>query len=267
MTPLRRISTSALARGTEGTHDTCVYLPDPSRSAQVPKDHLGENAKGILSADRCPVYKTLGENILVAFCWSHVRGDFVRVRDGYAELRPWAETRVRRINALFQLNDRRPGALSKRQAFRAQDRLLPEAVEAMAQVRDRATALPLPPHRFDPCIRQDGQVDKYETARFDNVRYSVPRVYAFRTVTIKGYVDRVEIVADGRVITCHDRCDQVDQPGLDPIHYVVTLGRRQAALDHADVYRQWRLPGDFLALCQALETRYGPKALRPNGAA
>ena len=41
--------------------------------------------------------------------------------------------------------------------------------------RDRASALALPPHAFDACIVQAAQVDKYQTVRFDNNRYSVPR--------------------------------------------------------------------------------------------
>jgi len=126
--------------------------------------------------------------------------------------------------------------------------------------RDRAAAMPLPTYPFDPCVRQNAQVDKYQTVRFDNVRYSVPRAYAFRKVTIKGYVDHIDVVAEGQVIARHDRSYRPDQPGLDPIHYLVTLGRRPAALDHADVYRQWRLPADFLSLREALEERHGPTA-------
>ena len=67
-----------------------MYLLDPSRSAEVPKNHLGENAEGIISADRYCAYKALGQKILVAFCWSHVRRDFIRIGDGYARLRSWA---------------------------------------------------------------------------------------------------------------------------------------------------------------------------------
>jgi len=50
------------------TDDTVVFLLEPTRSAQVPRNHLGENAKGIINADRYSVYKALGVNILVAFC-------------------------------------------------------------------------------------------------------------------------------------------------------------------------------------------------------
>jgi len=38
-----------------------------------------------------------------------------------------------------------------------------------------------------------------QTARFDRNRYSVPRTCAFRTVTVKGYIDRVEVVERGQV--------------------------------------------------------------------
>ena len=63
--------------------------------------------------------------------------------------------------------------------------------------RDRARALPLPAHGFDPCIQQAAQVDKYQTVQFDRNRYSVPRGCAFRAVTVKGYIDRVEVVDGG----------------------------------------------------------------------
>jgi len=126
--------------------------------------------------------------------------------------------------------------------------------------RERAAALPLPTYRFDPCIQQAAYVDKYQTVRFDGNRYSVPRPCAFRAVTIKGYVDRIEVVADGTVVARHRRCYQRDQQALDPLHYLVTLGRRPAALDHSRVYRDWHLPSEFTALRQRLEDQYGPSA-------
>jgi hypothetical protein len=44
------------------------------------------------------------------------------------------------------------------------------------------------------------------------------------------------------------------------LHYLAVLDRRPAALDHAPVLRDWRLPESFLQLRQALETRHGPTA-------
>src|SRR5262249_31168013 len=75
--------------------------------------------------------------------------------------------------------------------------------------QDRAAALPIPAHRFDACIIEPAAVvDKYQTVQFDRNGYSVPRRWAFRTVSIKGYVDRVEIVGDGVVIARHTRSYQ-----------------------------------------------------------
>ena len=119
------------------TNDTVVFLLEPTRSAEVPRDHLGQNPEGIINADRYRAYQALGAHILVAFCWAHVRRDFIRVRDGYRRLRRWGEAWVTRINELFTLNDQRLAVLSDPQAFQEKDRALRDAVEAMAKQRDR----------------------------------------------------------------------------------------------------------------------------------
>jgi transposase len=125
---------------------------------------------------------------------------------------------------------------------------------------DQARALPLPVHAFDACICQTAQVDKYQLVRFDCNRYSVPRLCAFRTVTVKGYIDRVEFVERGQVVASHARSYGRDQQVLDPLHYLSSLERRPAALDHAPVMRDWKLPASFSRLRQALEDRHGPTA-------
>jgi len=55
----------------------------------------------------------------------------------------------------------------------------------------------LPKHHFDPCVYDTAKVDKYQTAAYDTNRYSVPRAYAFQTVGIKAYIDRVQFTANG----------------------------------------------------------------------
>ena len=126
--------------------------------------------------------------------------------------------------------------------------------------RDRTRARPLPEYAFDPCIQQAAVVDKYQTVQFDNNRYSVPRACAYRVVTVKGYIDRVE-VADGRcVVARHSRSYARQEQVLDPLHYLATLGRKPAALDHAPVMRDWRLPESFTHLRQTLEQRHGATA-------
>jgi transposase len=125
---------------------------------------------------------------------------------------------------------------------------------------EKRRAAPLPGRRFDPCIRQAAKVNKYQFARFDNVNYSVPRQAAFQTVTVKGYVDRVEIVLNETVIAVHARSYDAGDDVLDPLHYLTTLERRPAALDHSNVYRDWKLPKVFGELRERLEQRHGPRA-------
>ena len=125
---------------------------------------------------------------------------------------------------------------------------------------DKAAALPLPQHIFDACIANPAKVDKYQTVRFDNNRYSVPRRWAFETVTVKAYVNHIEVVANDTVIARHTRCYQRNQQILEPRHYLAVLGRRPAALDHSGVFRNWQLPACFTELRKLLEQRHGPFA-------
>jgi transposase len=142
------------------------------------------------------------------------------------------------------------------------DRTCAGQVQTIGQrfAMDRAAALSLPIHAFDPCIREPKRADKYQTVVFDNNRYSVPRRWAFQCVTVKAYVDRIEIVASHQLIARHGRCYGRSQQVLDPMHYLVTLGRRPGALDHSGVYRNWQLPATFTDLRTALEERHGPHA-------
>jgi transposase len=124
-----------------------------------------------------------------------------------------------------------------------------------------AVAAPLAKYRFDPCvIRSAAPVDKYQTVAFERNRYSVPRPFAFQMVTVKGYVDQVVIVAKGEVIARHVRPLQPDTLVLDPLHYLATLDRKPGALDHAPVYRDWKLPACFNELRAELETHHGAVA-------
>ncbi len=123
---------------------------------------------------------------------------------------------------------------------------------------DLAAATPPPTHRFDPCVvRPAVAADKYQSVAFDGNRYSVPRAFAFRMVTVKGYVDRVVIVAEGQAIATHARCSHKQSMILDPVHYLATLGRKPGALDHAPVFRDWKLPACFADFRAALEGHHG----------
>lgn len=173
-----------------------------------------------------------------------------RVRDVQ---RRWA-TPVPRVSDLAALN-----AHLRHQCLAARDRACGTHVQSVGArfEHDRAAALPLPAHRFDPCVLHAAQADKYQTVPFDRNRYSVPRRWAFRAVSVKGYVDRVEVVGDGAVVAAHARSYASGQKVLDPLHFLGTLEQKPAALDHAPVYRDWHLPPAFADLRAALVARLG----------
>jgi transposase len=84
------------------------------------------------------------------------------------------------------------------------------------RVEELAAAARLPERAFDPCIERQAVADKGQTVAFDANRYSVPRPWAFRALTVKGDVDRVVVTAGGRVIAEPPRCSDRLGPGARP---------------------------------------------------
>ena len=188
------------------------------------------------------------------FCLPATATEKPRVENRVFDLqRQWA-TPVPRVGDLAELN-----AHLRRCCLAARERTCGDnalSVDARFE-HDKAAALPVPDRAFDACVLQSGQVDKYQTVRFDGNSYSVPRRWAFRAVTVKGYVDRIAVVADGQIIAMHSRCYGRREKVLDPRHFLVILERKPAALDHAPVYRDWQLPATFALLRRDFEARLG----------
>jgi transposase len=115
--------------------DTVVYLLDSSRSHDVPQSHFGPQASGVLEVDRYSGYKAMAQVksglLVLAFCWAHVRRDFVGVGKGWSELTPWALEWLRRIRHLYHVNRERLQYAPDSAKFQEQDALLRRAVEAM----------------------------------------------------------------------------------------------------------------------------------------
>lgn len=104
------------------TPDCCLYMLDPSRSATLPTDFFQGVNDGTLITDRYSAYKALTNSIKKAFCWAHVRRDFINVRDGFPKLRAWATEWIELIDKLFAANAERtkriePGLLTSEQIF------------------------------------------------------------------------------------------------------------------------------------------------------
>jgi transposase len=89
----------------------------------------------VLMVDRYAAYKAMSQvklgSIKLAFCWSHVRRDFVAVGKGWPELVDWALSWLRLIRKLYRLNRRRLKHDPSSPEFEEHDAALREAVEAM----------------------------------------------------------------------------------------------------------------------------------------
>lgn len=96
------------------THRTRLYIVAPSRSAVVPKAYFGyEPAEArcryqpMVVVDRYKAYAFLKELLQLAYCWAHVRRDFLQLRLGGQEDQAWADSWIERIANLYELNHQR----------------------------------------------------------------------------------------------------------------------------------------------------------------
>src|SRR5712691_5622369 len=87
------------------------YRMAPSRGADVPKAHFAKLQKDlvevVLVCDRYSAYKCFAkghEGLLLAYCWAHVRRDFLKAARSWPELEGWMWAWVDDIRALYRLN-------------------------------------------------------------------------------------------------------------------------------------------------------------------
>jgi hypothetical protein len=120
-----------------------VHIIDPTRSKRVIEEHLGMVVEGILLVDRYSAYKSFAkkrEGIELAFCWSHVRRDFIDAGKAYAQIREWAEQWEERINELFHRNRLRVQYALGSEEFSREDTVVREAVGRMRRQAEKELA-------------------------------------------------------------------------------------------------------------------------------
>ena len=124
---------------------TVLYRLDPSRAATVPKAHFKTIPGGIIVCDRYTAYKKMARELdgqfLLAYCWAHVRRDFLRLADRQSAHEAWGLAWVDRIGTLYRLNRERLAVRDQPAAFAVADAALRAAVadmlaECKAQLQD-----------------------------------------------------------------------------------------------------------------------------------
>jgi transposase len=87
------------------------YRMAPGRGADVPKAHFAKLHKDlvdvVLVCDRYSAYKCLAkacDDLILAFCWAHVRRDFLKAARSWPELDRWMWAWIDDIRELYRLN-------------------------------------------------------------------------------------------------------------------------------------------------------------------
>jgi transposase len=128
--------------------ESIVFVLDPTRAHDVPEGHFGKDGKGIVNVDRYSAYKAMAQvktgQIILAFCWAHVRRDFLAVLTSWSELTDWAWSWVEEIGELYQRNDQRLALKDQEKPtkYAEADRLVREHVEHLRQRRAQELLLP-----------------------------------------------------------------------------------------------------------------------------
>src|SRR5260370_6602615 len=78
--------------------------------------------------------------IVLAFCWAHVRRDFLEVARSWPEHEEWGLEWVRRIGLLYKDNQERVAALDKPAEFAVRDEQVRPRIKEMAQQTDQGLA-------------------------------------------------------------------------------------------------------------------------------
>ena len=115
--------------------EVVIFVLASGRSHDVPEEHLGPvEGPGIMVVDRYKAYQAVDKVksglIVLAFCWAHVRRDFLAVARSWPDQEAWALGWVERVGALYQLNDARLEVRADAAAFTTADGALRAAMTA-----------------------------------------------------------------------------------------------------------------------------------------
>ena len=126
---------------------------------------------------------------------------------------------------------------------------------------EKARLLPLPEHAYPCCKVCTVKPNSLSLVQFETNRYSIPVNITEEKLTLKAFVDRIEISSRDKMVAIHHRSYGHHEDVIDPLHYLPLLRERIQAFPYAKAIRHWHWPEVFDHYLAALKERY------PNGAA
>mgnify|MGYP003386665692 CR=1 FL=1 len=133
------------------------YRMAPGRGADVPKAHFSGLRKDlvevVLVCDRYSAYKCMAkdhDDMILAFCWAHVRRDFLGASRSWPELKNWMFVWVEDIRELYRLNKAR---LAVWDGTLPLDRQSPAFTECQGDLKTKLSQMQT---RFEAILQEPG---------------------------------------------------------------------------------------------------------------
>ena len=148
---------------TSVSDDAVYFHVDPSRGAEVAKTLFGAAGRHtVIVCDRYGAYKKLarihGGLITLAWCWSHMRRDFIHCAAGELRLTHWCRGWIERIALLYRLNEARlahyaPGRERQGAAFDAAQAREGKALRSLLNHREGLRQAPMDNNAAERALR------------------------------------------------------------------------------------------------------------------
>ncbi|MGL6249251.1 MAG: IS21 family transposase [Culicoidibacterales bacterium] len=116
---------------------------------------------------------------------------------------------------------------------------------------------PLPAYTFDASKVNTRKVNNFSTVSFDYNRYSVPVIYAGKTVSVKGYGNQIEVYYQHEKIAQYTRAYTRDETYYELEHYMPLIDKRPRSVFNAQPVKD-TMSADILKLGERLS---GPREM------
>jgi len=124
--------------------------------------------------------------------------------------------------------------------------------------KEKGLLLPLPQSPFDPGFTTTAKVHSDLCVVHDGTRYSVPREFAGKEVTLRLTPFHLYIYSQGKEVWKHNRTDKKKQDQYVLEHYLDILARKPRAIDQAIPIARGVMPQpcqEFLRLCKEKDVK------------
>lgn len=113
---------------------------------------------------------------------------------------------------------------------------------------------------FDGYVEHTLRASSTCLVTYDRNRYSVPAGYAGQLVSVRVYAERLQVVAEERLVAEHPRGFGRGQSMFNPWHYLPVLEHKPGALRDGAPFQHWALPDAVRQVYEHLLTQPGGDA-------